>query len=104
MGWLKDAFLDITVLVLALFFAVYQHQVLEIVIWVYTAMLLIGKALTFFMPSLQKRAGKTAVPDIFYHVIYLLMVALFIFISSYYLAAAWLIIWISSAVQAAKNK
>lgn len=104
MAWLKDVYLDLTVLLLVIIYGVYTNQVLEIILWIYTALLFISKFLSFFMPSLKKRAEKTSAPDIFYHIIYLITVAIFMIVSHYYLAGAWLIIWIASAIQSYVRK
>ncbi len=104
MKWLKDVYLDLVVLLLIALFAVYTSSVFEIILWVYTALLLLSKVLTFVMPSLQKKANKTSAPPFFYHVIYALTVAIFLYITKYYLAGAWLVIWILSIVSFAKTK
>ncbi len=58
MAWLKDAYLDIVVLLLISLFVVYTNNVLEVILWVYTGLLLLSKILALFMPSLQKRQTK----------------------------------------------
>lgn len=98
MKWLKDAYLDVVILLFIVLFAVYTTNVLEVILWVYTSLLLLSKVLAFFMPSLQRKANKTSAPPLFYHVIYALTVAIFIYMVKYYLAGAWLIIWIVSVI------
>lgn len=98
MKWLKDAYLDVVILLFIVLFAVYTTNVLEVILWVYTSLLLLSKVLAFFMPSLQRKANKTSAPPLFYHVIYALTVAIFFYIAKYYLAGAWLIIWIVSVI------
>lgn len=96
MAWLKDAYLDLMVLLLIVVYAVYLNNILEVVLWVYTSLLLFSKILAFFMPSLQQKANKTSAPALFYHIIYALTVAIFIYISDFYLAGVWCVIWIVS--------
>ncbi|MDR9416258.1 MAG: hypothetical protein RI564_08240 [Gracilimonas sp.] len=105
MAWLKDALLDIIILLFILSYVISANSIIQIVLWVYTALLLLSKILAFFMPSLQQRANKTEVPPYFYHVVYALTVGLFIFGSYYYFAGVWSLIWLASIYQyATSNK
>lgn len=97
MSWIKDSYLDIIVLILIGFYSFFPGEVIEIVLWVYTALLLLGKILALFMPSLQKRAGKTETPAYIYHIIYGLSVLLLLFVKDFYLAGAWMVVWALSA-------
>lgn len=98
MNWIKDAYIDILVLVAILIFSFfYTHNVLLIVLWVYTGLLLAGRILALFMDGLQRRADKSSAPDVFYHVIYALSTGVLIYVEMYYLAGAWALIWILSA-------
>lgn len=99
MAWLKDVYLDLAVLGVVLVFGIFNNQVLEVLLWIYTVLLLISKLLPFFMPSLKKRASKTSAPNIIYHIIYFTTIAIFMIVSHFYLAGAWLIIWAASAIQ-----
>ncbi len=102
--WLKDVILDVVALSLILIYAITSNTVLEIILWVYTVLLLLGKVLYFSFNYLQKKADTEQVPSIFYHFIYLISVAALIFSPNYYLAAAWLVIWILSAIAMAKKQ
>lgn len=104
MSWLKDAYLDIVILLVVGIFAVYPNAIFEVVIWVYSGLLILSKFLAFFMPSLQQKANKTGAPEFFYHLIYALTVAIFLLITKYYLAAAWVIIWLLSAISSFRSK
>lgn len=104
MGWIKDAYLDVIVLLFIIAFAFYANTVLEVVLWVYTSLLLLSKILAFFMPSLQQRANKTTAPPLFYNVIYALTVAILIYSGNYYLGGAWGVIWIVSIVSLSSSK
>jgi hypothetical protein len=96
MSWLKDAYLDVIVLLLIAVFAVYTNTILEVILWVYTGLLLLSKVVAFFMPALQKKANQTEAPTLFYHIIYALTIAIFLYITKYYLAIAWAVIWLTS--------
>lgn len=98
MAWLKDAYLDIIILLFIILYAVTVNQVLEVVLWVYTALLLLSKILSFFMPALKRKASNTTAPNLFYHIIYALSVGIFIYANNYYLGGAWLLVWILSIV------
>lgn len=97
MQWLKDIYLDIVVLILVLLFAASAWQWLEILLWIYTGLLLLGKVLALFMPALSKKT-KSDIPVFIYHIIYLLIIFTFVFITHYYFAAAWFVIWVSSSI------
>ncbi|MDR9419007.1 hypothetical protein [Gracilimonas sp.] len=97
MTWIKDAWLDVIILLFIISLAFYSNSVLEIVLWVYTALLLLSKLLALFMPSLQRRANKSEAPSLFYHIIYGITVAVLLYSGFYYLAGAWIIVWGISA-------
>lgn len=104
MKWLKDAYLDVVVLLIILTYAIYPSGVLNIVLWVYTGLLLISKLLIFVMPTLNSKANKTSAPPLFYHIIYGLTVAILIYIKNYYLGSAWIVIWIVSVISLLKTR
>lgn len=104
MTWLKDAYLDIVVLLIVALLAFYGNAVLEVILWVYTVLLLLSKVLAFFMPSLQRKANATQAPDLFYHIIYAASVALLVYSTNYYLATAWGVIWITSVISLLSEK
>lgn len=107
MSWIKDAVVDVIILLVIATYAITLNEILQVVLWVYTGLLLISKLLAFFMPSLQRRANKSQVPDYIYHIIYALTVGMLIFAQDFYLAGTWGIIWIFSLIQSissGKNK
>lgn len=104
MGWIKDAYLDVIVLLFIVVFALYANTVLEVVLWVYTSLLLLSKILAFFMPSLQQKANNTKAPPLFYNIIYALTVAILIYSDNYYLGGAWAVIWIVSIFSSNSSK
>lgn len=96
--WIKDTLVDLISLTLVVIYSITQNNVIEIVLWIYTALLLIGKILYFTFPYLKKKAQKSRVPDSFYHLIYFLTVLALIFSTNFYLTAVWAIIWILSSL------
>ncbi|MEX0724302.1 MAG: hypothetical protein WD357_02825 [Gracilimonas sp.] len=104
MTWIKDAYLDVIILLFIVVFAFYANTVLEVVLWVYTSLLFISKILAFFMPSLQRKANNTTAPQIFYHIVYGLTVGILVYSNNYYLAGAWLAIWIVSVISLNSSK
>lgn len=53
--WLKDVLLDVVALSLILIFAFTGNHILEIILWVYTILLVTGKVLYFSFNYLQKK-------------------------------------------------
>jgi hypothetical protein len=104
MGWLKDAYLDVIILLFFLLFAFYPNNILEVVLWVYSGLLLISKIMALFMPSLQRKANNTEAPPLFYHLIYAATVALLFYIQSYYLGTTWCVIWLISVINMKSSK
>lgn len=103
MNWIKNALLDIIALIIIVAFAITANEVLLIIIWVYTGILLIGKILYFFVDFLQTKAQKTDVPDWFYHINYAVSIAVLAFTGNYYITGSWVLIWILSIMPAIKN-
>lgn len=102
--WIKDALLDLVVLVVVIAYAYTSNNVINIILWIYTSLLLISKILFFFIGFLKTKATKTSVPDYFYHLIYLITVTLFLVAKDYYLAGAWALVWILSFIASIKKK
>lgn len=103
MNWLKDSVLDIVFLAIILSTLFYNSSSSFIIIWVYTALLLISKLLALFMPSLQKRASKTSTPNWVYHIIYALSLGTLLYMNKWYLGISWAVIWILSIVLLSKQ-
>lgn len=93
--WIKDALLDLIVLVVIAVYTYYQNSILEIIIWGYTSLILISKILFFFVGFLRTKANTTTttVPDLFYHILYAASVTLLAISANYYLTGAWLMVW-----------
>lgn len=104
MDWIKDIIIDIIALgaISALYF--FDNNILLGAVWVYTGLLLVGKILAVFMPSLQKRAQKTETPDWIYHIIYALSIAILLLAQQYYLTGSWALVWLLSIVIVVKSK
>lgn len=98
MNWLKDAVLDIIIFGIIVAYMITSNNVVEIILWVYTGFLLIGKILYFFIDFLKSKAVKTNVPNWFYHSIYLLTILLLLISGNYYLTVSWFIVWILSII------
>jgi len=98
MRWLKDSALDFIFLIVIASTLFYPSNSSFIIIWIYTALLLVSKIIALFMPSLQKRASKTQTPNWVYHCIYALSFGAFIYIQKWYLAVAWALIWVISII------
>ena len=103
MAWIKDSVLDFAVLILIGVFAFTSNDVIQIILWVYTGILLLSKILYFFVGYLKTKAQKTSTPDWVYHIVYLLGIALFAYSTNYYLAGAWFLIWILSLIPTLKT-
>ena len=104
MNRFKDVIVDIIVLGAIIAHIFVSNQILEVVLWVYSGLLLLSKLLALFMPLLQSKANKTSVSDWFYHGVYLISVSALIYSHNYYLAGIWALIWILSIVYAMSGK
>lgn len=102
--WVKDALLDLVVLVGLAIYAFTHNQILEVVIWIYTSLILASKILVLFVDFLKQRASKSQVPDMVYHLIYLASVFFLLYSSNYPLTIAWAIIWVISMVPSMVKK
>ncbi len=103
MSWLKDSILDVVFLGLIVSTLFYPNDTAFIIIWVYTGLLLLSKVVALFMPALQKRAAKTTTPNWIYHLIYASSLGALLYLSKWYLAGAWGVIWIISIVLLSKQ-
>lgn len=97
-NWIKDAILDILSLLIIAIYALTLNNVLEIIIWVYSALLLFSKLLFLSTNFFQIKASKTSVPEYIYHLIYIASILALLYAHNYYLSGLWAIIWILSAL------
>lgn len=98
MKWLSQVVLDLLVTIAVAVYALTQNQILYYVIWGYTGLLLLSRILYYFISFLQQKASGTDAPQWFYHLVYGLVNIMLVISSSYYLLAAWVIIWILSSI------
>lgn len=103
MSKVKDSILDIVFLVVILSTLFYPSSTSFIIIWVYTGLLLFSKVAALFMSGLQKRAAKTTTPNWVYHLIYAASVGTLLYISKWYLAGSWVLIWTISIILLSKQ-
>ena len=92
---LKESFVDIIATVAIIGSIFYQNDTYIIILWVYTGLILLGKIMALFMPSLAHRASKSTqdAPAWVFHVFYALSCACFLYIGKWYLAGAWILVW-----------
>lgn len=98
MRWLKDSALDFIFLIVIASTLFYPSNSSFVIIWVYTALLLLSKVIALFMPSLQKRAAKTQTPNWVYHCIYAISFGTLLYLQKWYLAVAWALVWVISII------
>lgn len=103
MSWLKNVVLDIAVAIIALVFVLTGQTWAWWVIVIYTPLMLLMKVGAVFAASSVKpmtgeKKKTTNAPDLFFHVIYAVMVGLFVWNQWWLMAAAWALIWLASFV------
>ncbi len=103
MSWIKDTILDLIVLLTIISLIFFKSNTIIIALWAYTCLLLVGKVLALFMPSLKRRSDKTSTPEWFYHIIYVSSIAILLYLQEYYLCGAWFIVWILSIISSNKT-
>jgi|GEM_PF-606895 len=96
--WIKDSFLDLLALLFIAFYSFTLNEILEVVIWIYTSLLLLSKILYFFVRFLQTKAIKSNAPIYLAHIVYFLSISLLVYSQNYFLSATWLLIWVLSAI------
>lgn len=96
MKWIKDAFLDVIIFGIIVAYSISFSNTIEIILWVYTSFLLVGKILYYFIDFLKSKASKSKVPNWFYHFIYISSITILLLSKNYYLSIAWVLIWILS--------
>ncbi|MFA5668418.1 MAG: hypothetical protein WC967_04185 [Balneolaceae bacterium] len=102
MNWIKDSILDLIILLVIFSLIFVENNIVVIVLYVYTALLLLGKILALFMPMLKRKADKTETPPWFHHLVYLLSISIFGYIQEYYLMGLWILVWVLSVATAPK--
>ena len=94
--WIRDSLLDLVTLGIICGFVLTDQIILEIVLWIYSGLLLITKILALSVNFLASKASKTEVPDWFYHSVYAVSTILLFAFQYFYLGGVWLLIWILS--------
>lgn len=98
MKWISQVILDLIVLLAIGIFVFTHNQTLYFIIWGYTSLLILSRLLYYFVSFLRQKASTTQVPVWFYHLNYTLICLLLTFAASYYLLAAWILIWVMSSI------
>lgn len=95
MSWLKDVTVDIAATALIIATVLMSSQILSIIVWGYTGLLLFVKLLVFvgddFMNLINK--AKTEAPEWFTHLLYAANTGMLLFFQWWYAGAGWAIIW-----------
>ncbi|MFN1833828.1 hypothetical protein AB2B38_001095 [Balneola sp. MJW-20] len=105
MSNLKNLAVDLIALISVIILYYSGNEILNIVIWVYSVLLLIGKISALFMPYLQQKAKKTEAPEWVYHLIYAATTGVLIYGAFYYLSLIWIVVWIlSTYISFSRNK
>lgn len=93
MSWLKESLVDCIALLIIFIYSFWFNNILEILIWGYSILLLLGKILYFFVSFLKDRPTKNTVPFWFYNLVYFLLCGLLFYSKNIYLGVTWIIIW-----------
>lgn len=101
--WIRDSLVDLIVLLLLFVFAFNQNRTLEIILWIYSLLLLTGRFFVFFSKYLKTKTSKTSAPVYFYQIIYALSISCLIYANNYYLAAIWFMIWVLASYPVLKS-
>ncbi|RNC85461.1 MAG: hypothetical protein ED557_01425 [Balneola sp.] len=103
MSWIKYVVIDILALLIISLFCFTNSTGLEITIWIYTGILLLGRILFLFVDLIKTKSTKKKVPIWFYHVIYFLSSLILFICQNYYLGSAWILIWALSSIEHLKK-
>ena len=99
MKWLKDVVIDliVTMLIAVAVFGGFSWALW--IVWIYTPLMLVLKALAFFSVNLQTLTRKQgpAPPAWFFHLLYGVNEALLAYGRLWVLAGLWIAIWVFSA-------
>jgi hypothetical protein len=101
MGWVRHVIIDLVItlcVVLATFFA---QGWAAWVVWIYTPAMVLLKIGAIGAKLPQAKDGP---PDWFFHVLYAVNVVILLYHGWYWVAAGWVVIWVLSALAAARNR
>ncbi len=92
MSWLKDVVIDLAVTALIVLLAVQGWHWAEVVLWIYTPLMVFVKGAALLAGALVQTV-KNDVPAWFFHVLYGVNVAVLMLGGRWILGGLWLLIW-----------
>ncbi len=101
--WIRDSLVDLIVLIVLFVFAFNQNRTLEIILWIYSLLLLTGRLSLLFSKYLKTKTSKTSAPVYFYQIIYALSISCLIYAKNYSLVSTWFMIWVLSSYPMLKS-
>ncbi|MDZ7714887.1 MAG: hypothetical protein U5J95_01620 [Balneolaceae bacterium] len=106
MNWLKDILVDIAVTVFIITAVLLSDPWMKWVIWVYTGIMLLTKAMVLLGDNLLMivKKAKNEVPSWIPHLLYGINTALLLYFQWWYAAGGWALIWIFSFIADQKIK
>lgn len=106
MKWIKEIIVDILVTIVIILAAIWHHHWLNLVIVIYTPVMLFMKAIVLFSGSFNQLMKKTqtSAPQWFVHFLYVINVVVLLIIQWWITGAEWIIIWLLSYLTHRKIK
>lgn len=98
MYWIKEVFVDVVVSVFIIVAVLLEFPWMRWIITGYTLLLLLAKIIVLVGDSTLQliRKTKTNAPDWFSHLLYALNTVVLLYAQWWYLAGAWILIWLLS--------
>lgn len=94
MSWLKNAIVDVLATLVIIGMVLWGWQWAEVVVWVYTPLMLLVRIIALFAGSLmQVGSGEDLPPRWFLHLLYAVNVIVLAVGAAWLLAVGWLLIW-----------
>jgi hypothetical protein len=93
--WIKYALLDVGIMVLILLGASFDLVYIRVLLYIYSPLILIAKAIVLFSPAQSRlnRINASRVPHWFYHLLYGVNILVLAWAAWWYLLAMWIGIW-----------
>ncbi|HYW35774.1 MAG TPA: hypothetical protein VE868_10240 [Balneolaceae bacterium] len=105
MRWLKSVIVDILVTIFIGISYWFRFSWMWWVIAVYSALILFAKVIALYGETFLRQSKRSEqAPEWFYHVLYFLNIILLIVSYWWYLAGAWVLIWLFSYLAQRKTK
>jgi hypothetical protein len=84
----------ITICIISTFFTDYEAVVIGI--YIYTSLVLLARLISLFSKnfSLIANKGKNTIPNIVYHVLYLINTSILLYTQEWILSGLWFLIWV----------